>query len=265
MHQRATHAPRETLDPKLLADVIAVAPAPLWVIGDDGTVQLANDAAITVLGYASVGDVIGAPSHDLLHPVRPDGSAYPSHTCPILRGAGSGASGPEWFIKRSGRPIAVRWSTRTLDATGTRLLSFDDSPVPSTDEASGVQRLADAVDVPSRAALGDAVLRHIRERFDDPTFSVGVLAAELHLSVRSVQVVLAERALSPAAEIRRARLELARELLGRGSPVRFAAHESGFSDAGTFTRAFRRQYGRSPSAVERNSRPGPPASPSPVC
>nr|WP_269811272.1 helix-turn-helix transcriptional regulator [Kineosporia rhizophila] len=73
------------------------------------------------------------------------------------------------------------------------------------------------------------------------------MARANHLSVRSVQVLFAEVGRTPGDEIRTARLEFARGLLERGAGVRSACHDSGFSDQGTFARAFRRQFGDSPS------------------
>jgi AraC-like DNA-binding protein len=44
------------------------------------------------------------------------------------------------------------------------------------------------------------------------------------------------------------RLELACRLLAEGASVSEAGRASGFHDAGTFARAFRRAYGTSPGA-----------------
>ncbi|WP_442864296.1 helix-turn-helix domain-containing protein [Arthrobacter sp. ATA002] len=59
----------------------------------------------------------------------------------------------------------------------------------------------------------------------------------------------AEAGTSPAAEIRRLRLEHARALLERGHAVQTACFASGFLDPGTFTRGFRQRFGLVPSQV----------------
>lgn len=132
------------LDSGTLTAVIDVAPTPLWVIESDGTVALANQAAVSMLGYKSVGDIIGAPSHDTLHEWRPDGSRYHSESCPII-GTGRREVAPtEWFLTRAGQPIPVTWSTRPIGVGGARLLSFVDA----------TERLAEERDVLAVSACG---------------------------------------------------------------------------------------------------------------
>ena len=247
----ATTAP--PVDAGMLLAVIDAAPTPLWVIASDGNVALANQAAVRMLGYKSIDDVIGAPSHDTLHEWRPDGSRYPSHSCPIVDHlVAHPAPTPEWFITRAGQPIPVAWSTRPLGTTGAVLLSFSDATEQvaaqqARDEDLDVLAAAEAVAAPSRAALRATLLGHVRTRFRDPDFSAATLAAEFHLSLRSVQQLLAEDGRSPATEIRRRRLEFASVLIARGSSVQHACRASGFSESGTFTRAFRRHFGQCPS------------------
>ncbi|MUK02691.1 PAS domain-containing protein [Vibrio cholerae] len=74
----------------LLAEIVQGAPVPLWVIGPTGTVVIANRAAVSFLGYRTDQDVVGGPSHDLLHRHRLDGSDYPAEDCPIVCSTGSG-------------------------------------------------------------------------------------------------------------------------------------------------------------------------------
>lgn len=257
MGTRTSHA-TNTPGTAALSAVIDIAPTPLWVIGADGTVALANRAALDTLGYRSAGEVIGAPSHDTLHEWRPDGSRYPSHSCPIMDERRSCTSEHEWFITRAGRPIPVTWSARTLGTDGSRILSFCDA----TERVAAQRAVADEQDVraaveasavPSRAQLRARLLAHVHARFRDPDFTPTTLAAEVHLSLRSVQQLLAEDGRSPAAEIRHKRLELANALITQGSSVSQACRISGFTDPGTFNRAFRRQFGSSPSEVARRS------------
>lgn len=241
------------LEAGTLSAAIDVAPTPLWVIGPDGTVALANQAALSMLGYRCDDDVIGAPSHDTLHEWHPDGSRYPSHSCPILDGCGSpGGTAHEWFITRSGQPIPVTWSARPLGTDGTRLLAFADA----TERLAAAAHPQDPVIAemaPSRAELRARLLAHVQTRFRDPDFTAAKLAAEFHLSLRSVQQLLADVGRSPATEIRRRRLELASSLISQGSSVSQAGRASGFTDPGTFNRAFRRHFGMPPSEWARRA------------
>ena len=234
------------LDAGTLSAVIDVAPTPLWVIAPDGTVALANQAALSMLGYRSDDAVIGAPSHGTLHEWHPDGSRYPSESCPILDGCGTtSVTAHEWFITRAGQPIPVTWSARPLGTDGTRLLAFADASDRIAAQRRAGRHLAAAAR--SRTELRARLMAHIGSRFQDPDFSPARLAAEFHLSLRTVQQVLAEDGRSPATEIRRHRLELAGSLICQGFSVSRACRASGFSDPGTFNRAFRRHFGVAPS------------------
>ncbi|GAB3254691.1 helix-turn-helix domain-containing protein [Kineosporia babensis] len=242
-------------DNALLEAVIEQAPTPLWVIAAQGHVQLVNQAAVFLLGYTDPGELLGRPSHCTLHETHPDGSQYPQENCPIVGRSGSGPrGGTEWFTTRSGRPVPVVWSTRSLGSTGATLLSFEDASDRGTGEKqrsiwNGRQaaQAADTLGGRTRAQVRDELFRQVHEQFRDPEFGVARLARAQHMSVRSVQVLFAEVGRTPGDEIRAARLEFARRLLERGVSVRSACYESGFNDQGTFTRAFRRRFGDSPT------------------
>lgn len=235
----------------LLAQVVREAPVPLWVIDQQGLVALANKAALGFLGYRGEDDVVGGPSHDLLHRHRPDGSPYPQHECPIV-GSGGSDLASEWFVTKAGDTRPVRWSTRSIGLGSTTLLSF---AAQSREEAQIVRELRKRGPGPrmpvilARAELRESMYRTIEFRFPDPGFTTAELASAAHLSIRSVQAVFADAGTSPAAEIRRVRLEHARALLEQGHAVQTACLASGFLDPGTFTRAFRQRFGLAPSQV----------------
>jgi len=90
----------------------------------------------------------------------------------------------------------------------------------------------------------------IFEQAADPQLSPATIAAQLNISLR--QLYRAFNATeSPAARIRRRRLERAAELLSARSPqpqVEKVAQECGFASAEYFSRAFRREFGISPRA-----------------
>lgn len=98
--------------------------------------------------------------------------------------------------------------------------------------------------------LTNAAMRsYVDQHLADPELSVERLAAEHHVSVRLVHKIFSESGETPASYVRRRRLARARGLLLDGSGVAGAALRSGFTDADTFTRAFKREYGIPPSAL----------------
>lgn len=235
----------------LLAQVVRDAPVPLWVIDRQGLVALANKAAFGFLGYRSEDDVLGGPSHDLLHRHRLDGSPYPQHECPIVCSGGSDPAS-EWFVTKAGDTRPVRWSTRSIDHGFATLLSFTAQPLGEAQLVRELRKRGPGPRIPvvlARAELRGSLYRTIEARFPDPEFTTAELATAAHLSLRSVQAVFAEAGTSPAAEIRRVRLEHARALLEQGHTVQAACLASGFLDPGTFARAFRQRFGLAPSRV----------------
>ena len=112
-------------------------------------------------------------------------------------------------------------------------------------EGLAAQQLArlDAADLPAR-------LRALMiERLPDGEPTAAALAAALHLSLRSLQRKLAERGLRYEGLLDDTRRELAQAHL---RDPRLSLNETafllGFSDASSFTRAFRRWTGLTPSA-----------------
>jgi len=92
-----------------------------------------------------------------------------------------------------------------------------------------------------------ALRAFVDEHVAEPDLCPERLAAAHFVSLRLVQKLFAEDGDSPAAYIRRRRLELARELLRGGTRVGVAAERSGFVDPDSFSRAFRREFGLLPS------------------
>lgn len=89
----------------------------------------------------------------------------------------------------------------------------------------------------------------IRRHALDADFTVVGLAAELGISVRAVHDVFAGEALGPGALIRRERLEYARQRLHSATNLDIAdlGASLGYSTPSAFSRAFRQQFGRTPS------------------
>lgn len=90
----------------------------------------------------------------------------------------------------------------------------------------------------------------IYEQAADPSLTPATIAAQLNISLRQLYRAF-HGTESPAARIRRRRLERAAEILAaRGGPghVERVATECGFASAEYFSRAFRREFGLSPRA-----------------
>jgi AraC-like DNA-binding protein len=90
----------------------------------------------------------------------------------------------------------------------------------------------------------------IYEQAADPNLTPAVIAAQLNISLRQLYRSF-NGTESPAARIRRRRLERAAEILAaRSGPghVERVAVECGFASAEYFSRAFRREFGLSPRA-----------------
>jgi AraC family transcriptional regulator, positive regulator of tynA and feaB len=106
-----------------------------------------------------------------------------------------------------------------------------------------------------------AAARRIADRLlAEPELSPGLLARELHVSVRTLQRAFAETGEPAASYIRRRRLERAREELTRpGPPVTASelAARFGFADSSHFIRVFKKKYGHSPARLARLGPRGP--------
>jgi len=93
----------------------------------------------------------------------------------------------------------------------------------------------------------------VETRLEDPELSATTLAAELGLSVRTVQTHFATLGTTPRSYIQDRRLARAAERI-RISPtesVTAIAYDLGFNDSAYFSRCFRRQFGMSPSEYRR--------------
>lgn len=87
-------------------------------------------------------------------------------------------------------------------------------------------------------------------------FGVAALARDMHLSVRQLQRLFAAEGSAPADELRRIRVELARELMRDEDHTGLAeiAEQAGFADAAGLRRAFSLAGLPSPRAVRRAAR-----------
>ena len=105
----------------------------------------------------------------------------------------------------------------------------------------------DVEQLESVRARTDAI---IYEQAADQTLTPARIAAQLNVSLRQLYRAF-NGTESPAARIRRRRLDRAAELLSARTPapqVESVAQECGFASAEYFSRAFRREFGISPRA-----------------
>ncbi|MFF2078987.1 helix-turn-helix domain-containing protein [Kitasatospora sp. NPDC058162] len=121
--------------------------------------------------------------------------------------------------------------------------------------AGGVLRQqADAAEPQLAPALARAAQNLADARLADPELSPTLLARELSVSVRTLHRAFAATDETVAGYIRRRRLEAARRELaapqGRPAVSELAARWQ-FADSSHFIRAFKRQYGRTPTEFVR--------------
>jgi PAS domain S-box-containing protein len=87
---------------------------PVWVVDPAGHILFANPAALEALGYETLDDLRGKPSHETIHYQRPDGSHFPVEECPMLRPRTTGETievEEDWFFRRDGEMFPVSyWS-----------------------------------------------------------------------------------------------------------------------------------------------------------
>jgi AraC-like DNA-binding protein len=114
---------------------------------------------------------------------------------------------------------------------------------------------ADAAQLESVRQRTDAI---ILDQFADPLLSPSRIAEQLSISLRQLYRAF-DGTQSPAARIRRCRLNRAAEMLAERSiqaQVERIAQDCGFTSAEYFSRAFRREFGVSPRAYRSARRNG---------
>lgn len=249
------------------AQVLERLPSPVWVVQGDGEIAFANTAAAVEVGWSDPRKLLGMPSHETVHHSRADGSEYPRDACLVLR---NGTPMPctrqsdEWFVRRDGSMFPIAWSCAPIEINSIRgmVVAFRDVSVDRERSRlhhegqweairAAAPRPAAAL---SRGLLMDRVRGFIKENALDPALDPALVAKTHHISLRLLQGLFADEGSSPARFIRDERLSHARLLLENGESISRAGIVSGFSDLGTFTRAFRRRFGCTPSAFLRGYR-----------
>jgi AraC-like DNA-binding protein len=99
-------------------------------------------------------------------------------------------------------------------------------------------------------AVRERMLRTIEAGLGDPELGTAMLAADLRVSMRTIQNVFAGMGTTPSAYILERRLIHASEQLSvnPAQSITALAFELGFNDSAYFTRCFRHRFGTTPSA-----------------
>lgn len=115
--------------------------------------------------------------------------------------------------------------------------------------ATTLKSATGVIDRSASAALLRQVTAYIERHLDDPGLTAERIAHEHRISARHLNRVFHQCAQTPAAWIRRQRLERCRQdLLQSRQHITHIAYRWGFGDAASFSKAFKREYGVSPRA-----------------
>jgi PAS domain S-box-containing protein len=114
----------------LLAAVASVADA-LYIVDAQGRIKFLNPAALDILGYDDERQLLGRPSHDTIHYIRPDGTPFPAAECPMLRPRVTGETvrvDDDWFVRQDGTMVPVAYSSAPIPLPDGRgaVVSFRD-------------------------------------------------------------------------------------------------------------------------------------------
>jgi AraC-like DNA-binding protein len=160
-----------------------------------------------------------------------------------------------------GRPVSARdgWGAPLGSLLETMAEGIDRTPLPRpmiAEQVGTLLTLATGFHEPRatsrhRGQLARQILRRIETDFADPDLSPDRLAAELGISKRYLQQLLAGSGTSFVQELTATRLDRASDMLSDPRAARLTVGEIAFRcgilDPGYFARAFRKRFGRTPS------------------
>jgi PAS domain S-box-containing protein len=102
---------------------VAAAADALYVSDATGHFVFLNPAALKILGYNDPAELVGQPSHETIHYLRPDGSPFPAAQCALLRPSQTGETlqlEQDSLVRRDGTQVAVSYSSAPVDLAGGR-------------------------------------------------------------------------------------------------------------------------------------------------
>lgn len=161
-------------------------------------------------------------------------------------------------------PLAAQPGTGVLSLAADHLRGLLREMVRLNDDAvnravTGLLDLVDAAIAPvsdadagQRSELLADIQQYILDRLDDRQLTVSSIAAAHWISVRTLHMVFSESGTTVARWIRRQRLERSYRDLSNATAsttVTEVAFRWGFSDTSHFSRAFKQEFGVSPTAV----------------
>lgn len=160
-----------------------------------------------------------------------------------------------------GRPISAHtgWGAPLGSLLDMMVTGIDSTPLPRSmiaEQVGTLLTLATGFHEPAqesrhRAQLARAVLRRIETDFADTDLSPERLAADLGISKRYLQQLLAGSGTSFVQELNATRLDRASDMLTDPRAATLSvgeiAYRCGFLDPGYFARAFRKRFGVAPS------------------
>jgi PAS domain S-box-containing protein len=136
------------VDASTLHAAVAASADALYVVDPRGRIRFLNRAALRILGYEDERQLLGRPSHDTIHYLRPDGTPFPAAECPLLRPRLSGETirvDHDWFVRQDGSLVAVAYSSAPVplqDGRGS-VVSFQDiSERRTLEEEPGARLIA---------------------------------------------------------------------------------------------------------------------------
>ena len=124
----------EELQPSVLSlAAIANAADGLYVVDAQGRIRFLNPAALRILGYDDEKQLLGRSSHETIHYMHPDGTAFPAAECPLLLPRVTGEAvhvDEDWFVRQDRTFVRVAYSSAAIPLPGGRgaVVSFRDLP-----------------------------------------------------------------------------------------------------------------------------------------
>ena len=115
MDSRATEHAGTDASLQAILDHVAL---PVWVVDQEGTVLLANPAAVRTLGYEDRAELQGRNGHETVHYKHRDGSPFPAGECEVLEPTRTGRPlrvDEDWFVRRDGSMFPVSLTSVPID------------------------------------------------------------------------------------------------------------------------------------------------------
>jgi len=117
-NKEVTAGPGLPANAETLFRAVAAAADALLVADAAGRIAFLNPAALKILGYGDEDELLGRPSHETIHYLRPDGSLFPAAECPMLRPRRTGETikvEQDSFVRKDGTQFAISYSSAPVD------------------------------------------------------------------------------------------------------------------------------------------------------